>query len=202
MKSKLGLAYMFEQKIILNEEYFSQYPQLLPYTLFHEMTHLWLYSCLLDPSHTKRFYNKMKEFEGTRLPIDSQVHIHSRVVAESSCIYCCPNCDNRWYLKEIVSYTIYCGHCFDKYGVEHFAEAVNRNLIGANKAEILVEKYKDRILSRLPEAHQVAILAAYIASYIVYREGLGWLDGIPPSDRFEATKTYMTSGKEIPSGFF
>ena len=45
MKSKLGLAYMFEQKIILNEEYFSQYPQLLPYTLFHEMTHLWLYSC-------------------------------------------------------------------------------------------------------------------------------------------------------------
>ena len=144
----------------------------------------------------------MKEFEGTRLPIDSQVHIHSRVVAESSCIYCCPNCDNRWYLKEIVSYTIYCGHCFDKYGVEHFAEAVNRNLIGANKAEILVEKYKDRILSRLPEAHQVAILAAYIASYIVYREGLGWLDGIPPSDRFEATKTYMTSGKEIPSGFF
>ena len=72
------------------------------------------------------------------------------------------------------------------------ADEIYQNLIYDHCPEILVEKYKDRILSRLPEAHQVAILAAYIASYIVYREGLGWLDGIPPSDRFEATKTYMT----------
>lgn len=56
---------------------------------------------------------------------------------------------------------------------------------------VLVDKYKDRLLKRLPPAHQIAILAAYMASYIVYREGLSWLDGIPQDGRFEAARTYM-----------
>ena len=57
--------------------------------------------------------------------------------------------------------------------------------------KILVEKYRDRLLKRLPQAHQIAILAAYIASFIVYREGLTWLDGIPATGRFDAARTYM-----------
>jgi glutamate dehydrogenase len=58
---------------------------------------------------------------------------------------------------------------------------------------VLVEKYKDRILKRLPEAHQIAILSAFIASYIVYREGLGWLNSIPETLRYKAARSYMES---------
>jgi predicted SprT family Zn-dependent metalloprotease len=122
MRQKLGLAYLFEHKIRLNEAYFAKDPSLLPYTLFHEMTHLWLYDCLLDPGHTRRFYNKMAQFEETGLPVDPDVHIHTRVAPEGKYVYSCPNCKNRWYLRERLKYVIYCGHCFDKEGVEYFAK--------------------------------------------------------------------------------
>jgi len=56
---------------------------------------------------------------------------------------------------------------------------------------ILVKKFKSRILERLPKAHQIAIVSAYIASNIVYREGLGWLHRIPKGQRFRAARTYM-----------
>ncbi len=122
MRQKLGLAYLFEHKIRLNQSYFAKDPSLLPYTLFHEMTHLWLYDCLLDPGHTRRFYNKMHEFESTGLPIDPDVHIHVRVAPEGKYVYSCPNCKNRWYLRDRLNYSIYCGHCFDKEGVEYYAK--------------------------------------------------------------------------------
>jgi glutamate dehydrogenase len=57
--------------------------------------------------------------------------------------------------------------------------------------QILVEKYPDRIQERLPAPHRIAILAAWIASYIVYREGLGWLERIPHEERYRACITYM-----------
>ena len=122
MRQKLGLAYLFEHKIRLNQAYFAEDPSLLPYTLFHEMAHLWLYDCLLDPGHTRRFYNKMAEFESTGLPIDPDVHIHTRVAPEGKFVYTCPNCRNRWYLHDRLRYAIYCGHCFDKEGVEYYAK--------------------------------------------------------------------------------
>lgn len=124
MRQKLGLAYLFEHKIRLNQSYFAKDPSLLPYTLFHEMTHLWLYDCLLDPGHTRRFYNKMDEFAQTGLPVDPDVHIHTRVAPEGKYVYSCPNCKNRWYLRDRLRYSIYCGHCFDREGIEYYAKRV------------------------------------------------------------------------------
>ena len=40
-------------------------------------------------------------------------------------------------------------------------------------------------------AHKIAILSAYIASYVIYREGLGWFDQLPRAQRYEAAQTYM-----------
>ena len=60
---------------------------------------------------------------------------------------------------------------------------------------ILVENYRERIIS-LPEAHKIAILAAFIASRIVYNEGLGWLHTIPAADRFLACTTYIKQEQE------
>ena len=120
MRQKLGLALLFEHKIRLNEHYFAQDPRLLPYTLFHEMTHIWLYDCNLDPGHTRRFYNKMAEFNRTGLMVDETVHIHDRVAPEAKFVYQCPNCYNRWFMRDKLRRKIFCGHCFDREKIEYY----------------------------------------------------------------------------------
>lgn len=127
MKQKLGLAYLFEHKIRLNLSYFREDPSLLPYTLFHEMTHIWLYDCMFDPGHTQRFYNKMAEFQITGLSIDPDVYVHRRIASEGKFVYICPNCSNRWYMRERLKHAIYCGHCYDREGVEHFARRLKQD---------------------------------------------------------------------------
>jgi len=56
--------------------------------------------------------------------------------------------------------------------------------------QILVDKYSDRI-AKLPIAHRVAILASYIASYVVYKEGFGWMLSAPAEECFEKCMLYM-----------
>jgi predicted SprT family Zn-dependent metalloprotease len=121
MKNKVGLAVLFENKIRLSLSYFASNPQFLPYTIFHEMTHLWLYHSGFDPGHTRRFYKKMIEFEQTGYQIDPEVHIHTRLAAEGSYVYICNNCENRWHLREELDHHIYCALCYRKDGVEHYA---------------------------------------------------------------------------------
>jgi predicted SprT family Zn-dependent metalloprotease len=121
MRHKVGLAMMFENKIRLSVNYFADNPQFLPYTMFHEMTHLWLYHAGFDPGHTRRFYKKMAEFEQTGYQIDPEVHVHSRLAAEGSYIYICDNCENRWHLREALDHSIYCALCYKNEGVEHYA---------------------------------------------------------------------------------
>ncbi|MCB9229498.1 MAG: NAD-glutamate dehydrogenase [Deltaproteobacteria bacterium] len=66
-----------------------------------------------------------------------------------------------------------------------------RNLILRHCPAILRETYPERILEKLPEPHQIAILASFIASHIIYSEGLGWLESISEGQRFRAALTYM-----------
>ena len=68
-------------------------------------------------------------------------------------------------------------------------------LVLAHCPKILVEKYRHRILEKLPLAHKIAILSAYMASNIVYREGLGWLDRIPAEQRYQVCLSYMKNDK-------
>ena len=60
---------------------------------------------------------------------------------------------------------------------------------------ILVEKYRDRILERLPDAHKIAIISSSIASYVVYKEGLGWIKTLPRTHQFDALIIYMRKDK-------
>jgi predicted SprT family Zn-dependent metalloprotease len=121
MKNKVGLAVLFENKIRLSLNYFLANIQFLPYTIFHEMTHLWLYHLGFDPGHTRRFYQKMLEFSDTGYLIDPEVHVHTRLAAEGRYVYICKNCENRWHLKDELQHNIYCALCFKKSGVEHYA---------------------------------------------------------------------------------
>jgi len=74
---------------------------------------------------------------------------------------------------------------------EMLADGLFQSLVYKHCPPILVDKFRDRILTKMPPAHQIAIVSAYIASYIVYREGLGWLHRIPEGQRYEAAQIYM-----------
>ena len=124
MKLRVGLAMLFENKVRLSESYFAEHPHFLPYTIFHEMTHLWLYHSGHDPGHTRRFYIKMEEFKQTGYLVDPEVHIHTRLAPDSKYVYICNNCENRWHVKDPLDHNIYCGLCWKKERVEHYASLV------------------------------------------------------------------------------
>ncbi|MGE4297586.1 MAG: NAD-glutamate dehydrogenase domain-containing protein [Desulfovibrionaceae bacterium] len=53
-----------------------------------------------------------------------------------------------------------------------------REMVHAYCPPVLVARYGDRIPSRVPKRHLNALVSAYVASRIVYAEGLGWLSWI------------------------
>ena len=63
--------------------------------------------------------------------------------------------------------------------------------------QILVEKYRDRILTRLPRAHKIAILSAYMASHLIYKEGLNWLDTMEPEQVYRIALEYMDAEQAV-----
>lgn len=62
---------------------------------------------------------------------------------------------------------------------------------------ILVEKYEDRILNLLPRAHKIAILSAYMASHVIYKEGLHWLDHIDTNQILNVVLKYIVAEKNL-----
>jgi len=63
--------------------------------------------------------------------------------------------------------------------------------------QILVDKYFDRILQKLPRAHKIAILCAYMASHLIYKEGLNWLERIPSEKMLTVVSKYMLAEKNL-----
>ncbi len=66
-----------------------------------------------------------------------------------------------------------------------------QNIVLNHCPPILRKKYGDRILSRLPNNYKIAIIAANIASRIVYEEGLSWLNPYPAERRLEVAMTFL-----------
>jgi glutamate dehydrogenase len=98
--------------------------------------------------------------------------------------------------KEINSVTDLILDEFTKNPATILGEAVLGDLLFKHVPVVLAEKYRDRVRDRLPEPHRIAILAAYIASLIVYTEGLDWLDSIPEGDRYLGCVTYIRKQQE------
>lgn len=78
---------------------------------------------------------------------------------------------------------------------ETLADTLCREIVIRHCPEVLHKNYPTRIHERLPAAHQIAIIASFIASYVVYREGLGWLKTMPRDHRVTAMLTYMKMDK-------
>jgi predicted SprT family Zn-dependent metalloprotease len=78
MGNTLGMCYPERRRIALNEDYFLREPRYLPYTLHHEMVHLFLWDAGRDWGHTREFYALMEEFPADLYPADPNVHVHAR----------------------------------------------------------------------------------------------------------------------------
>lgn len=68
---------------------------------------------------------------------------------------------------------------------------VYRQLILDNCPPVLVKKYAKRIINDLPQAHKLASLASVVASNVVYREGISWIDALSESDRLQVSLLYV-----------
>ena len=65
---------------------------------------------------------------------------------------------------------------------------------------VLVQKYGDRLLARIPRAHRVAILAKRLASRMVYKEGLTWCGTYLANDSaalWDTLRTYLDAETEV-----
>jgi predicted metal-dependent hydrolase len=78
MERALGMCYPTKRMIRLNRTYFLSRQALLPYTLFHELVHQYLYDLGEPWGHTAQFYALMEVFPAHRFPRDPNVHIHER----------------------------------------------------------------------------------------------------------------------------
>lgn len=56
---------------------------------------------------------------------------------------------------------------------------------------VLAENYAERILNDLPQAHKVALLSSAIASNIIYREGIDWIESLSSEDRLQIALAYV-----------
>jgi glutamate dehydrogenase len=63
---------------------------------------------------------------------------------------------------------------------------------------VLVERYHDAILRKVPRRHQYALVAAFVASRIVYAEGVGWLSRTTSVRDVETVvRTYLRQEKRL-----
>ena len=61
----------------------------------------------------------------------------------------------------------------------------------------LVKRYWNRVFTKIPKEHRVAILSTQIASYIVYREGLGWIQSLNYPNIVRIIQVYLEQDKVV-----
>ncbi len=93
--------------------------------------------------------------------------------------------------KEINDLTDILLQAFTGKGPSMMKDPLYLKLIYKHCPSVLVEKFRERITTRLPATYITAILAAQIASYIVYNEGLDWMESIADRDVVKAACSYM-----------
>lgn len=68
---------------------------------------------------------------------------------------------------------------------------VYQKLILSSCPQVLAGKYARRVLRDLPVAHKIALLASVIASNIIYREGIDWIESLSADDRLRVALAYV-----------
>ena len=86
--------------------------------------------------------------------------------------------------------------------LEHCSEDELNNglfkfVLFAHCPQILVEKYDERIIARLPRKHKIAIISVYMSSHLIYKEGLKWLDTMSDEQIFRVALDYVQAERDI-----
>ena len=63
--------------------------------------------------------------------------------------------------------------------------------------KVLVERGGDRVLKKLPPAYVRAIIASSLAADIIYREGIGWLDGLDQEALGDVAFRYLAETETV-----
>ncbi len=63
--------------------------------------------------------------------------------------------------------------------------------------KVLVKHYEERIITRIPRAHQIAIISAAVASRLVYKEGIDWLRHMDVDAVFAVATQYVDAEQQI-----
>ncbi|MBI2568056.1 MAG: NAD-glutamate dehydrogenase [Candidatus Schekmanbacteria bacterium] len=82
-------------------------------------------------------------------------------------------------------------------GDEVLRQPMYDQLILEYAPEILVERYRERLLNDIPRSYRRSLLAADIAARIVYAEGISWLEHMADSSIVGAVFTYMQQQRKI-----
>jgi glutamate dehydrogenase len=73
-----------------------------------------------------------------------------------------------------------------------------RRHLEAHCPPVLVAEFGDRLATRIPRPHRIAILAKRLASRMVYREGLTWCRTyMRPERRWEVLSTYLKAEAQV-----
>ncbi len=73
-----------------------------------------------------------------------------------------------------------------------------RRHLEAHCPPLLVASFGDRLATRIPRPHRIAILAKRLASRMVYREGLTWCRAyMRPERRWEVLSTYLKAEAQV-----
>ncbi|MBA2482768.1 MAG: amino acid dehydrogenase, partial [Planctomycetes bacterium] len=73
-----------------------------------------------------------------------------------------------------------------------------RRHLDAHCPPCLVERYRDRLIERIPRPHRVAILSKRLASRMVYKEGLTWCRSyVTDSRQWDTLSTYLAAETQM-----
>jgi glutamate dehydrogenase len=95
-----------------------------------------------------------------------------------------------------VADALYAGFMADQPDIA--ADDMLRSLLLEYCPAVLVERYRDRILGSVPLRHQYSLISAYVASRIVYQEGMGWLgELVRKRDVRRVMRVYREAEKQV-----
>ncbi len=78
-----------------------------------------------------------------------------------------------------------------------FRSPLNDHIILNYVPKILAEKYRDRILERIPRSYRQAMISADTASRLVYAEGVSFFENLADSDVVKTVELYLEQEQKV-----
>jgi len=110
--------------------------------------------------------------------------------------------DNLVDLSKVVSHVInrvtdLVSEDLDKLSEKQFRTPLLDHIILDHIPDVLVERYKDRILTEIPRSYRQAVISADVASKIVYTEGITFLENLADEEVVRTVEAYVSKRRHL-----